>query len=331
MITSQRIPTPADPLGSPPPEPMVGTLARIQQCRDTLSGSARRVAEFVLAKPWEARGLSISDLAGHAGVSINTVNRMARELGYHGYREFAQALALDLGKVLGSAYSLPASVTTTVDAPESAFAVVSGTLALEAHSIRETLQCLDDVAVERAVEALGSANAVLLLGTGSGFSICVLASYRLTMLGIRATSCADPSVMIAEIHLLKPGDVVLAISHHGGIRHVTHALHHARQRGLATLCVTAAPGSPVAQAADVTMLTVGQGVGAIAGQFASRVVSTALVEGLIAAVAWRKYGTTPARVEEVVRAQQEANVAPFVTGRTAARRQRAATPPAPDG
>jgi RpiR family transcriptional regulator, carbohydrate utilization regulator len=319
-------PTAPGPAGTraAPPEPPTGALARIQQCQGTLAGSTSRAAEYVLANPWEARGLSIGDLAQRIGVSINTVNRMARELGYRGYREFAQALALDLGKVLGSAYSLPASLTAS-GAPETAFAVVSRTLALEMHSIHETLQVLDAATVERAVEDLASANAVLMIGTGSSLAICALAAYRLAVLGVRATSSADVSAIIAEIHLLRPGDVVFAISHHGAHRPLVHALRHARARGLSTISLTAAPGSPIAHAAEVTLTTIGQGAGVIAGQFASRVVGAAVVEGLIAAVAWRKYGGTPARVEEVLRAQREANAAPFSEPEPpAARRERRA-------
>jgi len=322
-MTPEENPTPPG-MGTTSPESLAGALARIQQCRATLAGSTLRAADYVLANPWEARGLSISDVALRIGVSISTVNRMARELGYSGYREFAQALALDLGKVLGSAYSLPASLTAA-GTPETAFAVVSRTLALEMHSIRETLQRLDAAAVESAVEALQSANAVLMIGTGSALPICALAAYRLAVLGVRATSSADLSAIIAEVHLLGPGDVVFAISHHGAPQHVIYALRHARTRGLSTICVTAAPGSPVAQAAEVTLTTIGQGAGVIAGQFASRVVGAAVVEGLIAAVAWRKYKGTPARVEEVLRAQREANLATLSTPQIpAARRERSA-------
>src|SRR5690349_20407029 len=79
----------AAPAGTP-----VGALARLRECLGAMASSTRQVGELVLANPWEVRGLSIVDLAAHAGVSVNTVNRMTRELGYRGYREFMQALAL---------------------------------------------------------------------------------------------------------------------------------------------------------------------------------------------------------------------------------------------
>ena len=162
----------------------------------------------------------------------------------------------------------------------------------------------------RAVDALAGAGAVLLVGTGSGLPLCTLGAYRLTMLGIRAVACADPSAVIAELHLLRPGDVVFAITHHGASYQVVAALRGAGERGVAALCLTAAAGSPAARAADVVLLTAGHEAGGAAGQFASRVAAAALVEALIAAVSWRKHGGDPAHAEAVLRAQQDLNPAP---------------------
>jgi len=289
---------------------LVGALARLRQCLDTLAGSTRRVGEFVLANPWEVRGLSISDLAMHVGVSVNTVNRMTRELGYRGYREFMQALALDLGKILGSAYSLPVIGAPSVgeDGKPDVLGVVMHTLQVEQQSLQETMRHLDSAAVLRAVHALAGAQSVLLMGTGSGLPVCAAAAYRLTFLGIRAVACSDPATAIAELHLLRSGDVVFAISHHGAAHQIIYTLQRARQRGLTTLCLTAAARSPAAQAADITLLSLGYEASGISGQFASRVVGAALVEALVAAVAWQKYGGTPPHVEDLLRDQQAMNL-----------------------
>jgi DNA-binding MurR/RpiR family transcriptional regulator len=297
------------PAGTPAGTP-VGALARLRQCLDALAGSTRRVGEFVLANPWEVRGLPISDLAAHVGVSVNTVNRLTRALGYRGYREFMQALALDLGKILGSAYSVPVVGTppTGENGKPDVLGVVMNTLQVEQQSLQETMRHLDGRAIVQAVNVLAGAQTVLLLGTGSGVPVCAAAAYRLTFLGIRAVACSDPATAIAELHLLRPGDVVFAISHHGAAHQIIYALQRARQRGLTTLCLTAAARSPAAQAADVTLLSFGYEASGISGQFASRVVGAALVEALVAAVAWHKYGGVPPRVEDVLRDQQAMNL-----------------------
>jgi DNA-binding MurR/RpiR family transcriptional regulator len=285
--------------------PAMGALARLKQCLPELRGTSSRVGAFVLANPWEVRGLPINDLADRVGVSVNSVRRLTRTLGYRGYREFAQALTLDLGKVLGSAYSLPSAVADAAPEGGDDAAIVIKTLALEMVGLQDTIRDLDLALIRRTVDVLSRAHAMLFVGTGSGLSVCSLAAYRITMLGLRATYSGDPNAILAELHLLSPGDVLFAVSYHGATPHLVRALRHARERGVATVCVTAAPGSPAARAADICIVTFGPAMHAGAEQFVSRVLTTAVVEALIAGVVWKRFGGTPPHLDELLRRQRE--------------------------
>src|SRR4051794_23353910 len=155
-------------------EPPVGALPRLTQYLPQLKGTSQRIGTFVVENPWEARGLSINDLADRVGVSVNSVVRLTRDLGFKGYRDFSQALTLDLGKVLGSAYGLPPSVADTVQDGGDEVAVAVKTLALEVAGLQDTIRHLDLPLVRRAVDVLCSAKAMLFVGTGSGLSVCSL-------------------------------------------------------------------------------------------------------------------------------------------------------------
>src|SRR5437773_12208314 len=67
-------------------EPSVGALARLKQHLPHLKGTSHRIGTFVVENPWEARGLSINDLADRVGVSVNSVVRLTRDLAFRGYR-----------------------------------------------------------------------------------------------------------------------------------------------------------------------------------------------------------------------------------------------------
>src|SRR5262249_20320049 len=134
---------------------------------------------FVIEHPWEARGLSINELADRVGVSVNSVVRLTRDLGFKGYRDFSQALTLDLGKVLGGGYGLPPSVADAVQEGADEATVAVKTLSLEMIGLQDTIRNLDHALVRRTVDALCAAKAMLFIGTGSGLSVCSLAAYRM--------------------------------------------------------------------------------------------------------------------------------------------------------
>jgi DNA-binding MurR/RpiR family transcriptional regulator len=286
---------------------MVGALASLKQHLPYLKGTSQRLGAFIVEHPWEARGLSINDLADRVGVSVNSVVRLTRELGFRGYRDFSQALTLDLGKVLGGAYGLPPTVADAVEAGGGGdeVAVAIKTLTLEMVGLQDTIRHLDLTLVRRTVDVMCHATAMLFVGTGSGLPVCSLAAYRLTLLGLRAAYSGDPSTILAELHLLAPGDVLFAVSYHGGSPYLVSTLHHARSRGITTVCLTAAPGSPAARAADITHVMWGPDAHTAPEQFASRVLTMAVVEALIAAMVWKRFGSTPPHLEEVLRVQRE--------------------------
>jgi DNA-binding MurR/RpiR family transcriptional regulator len=280
------------------------------------------------------RRQAIAEVATRAGVSPNAVNRFSRALGYQGYRDFSQALALELGRVLGAAYALPASVIEPLEGAEGAEGAERGegeagakgargagesgpggpdgaighlvrrVFALEIEALQDTVLHLDLEATRRAVEALAGAGGVLFVGTGAAMALSELAAYRWKVLGLRAAWAGDPGTVLPEIHLLGPGDVLCAISYHGATRHVVDALDHARRRGLTTICLTAVPGSPAAQRADIRLVAFGQQTALGFGQFASRVAAATLLDALAAAVAWCRRDEAVAHATELVEVMQ---------------------------
>jgi DNA-binding MurR/RpiR family transcriptional regulator len=260
----------------------------------------------VLANAWETRGLSLREIADRAGVSIAAVTRFTRRLSYGGYREFSQALATELGKIVGSAYAIPHPLVDTltgVGTPgpgDGVGTIFVRVLAMQAKGLQDVRQGLDIDAVTQAAHAMAQADGVLFIGTGSGAAVGELAAYRLKVLGIRAATASDPAVMTAELHLLGRSGVVVAITHQGATRQVNESLERARALGLTTVCVTAVPSSPAARLADVVLATFGEEESLGLGLFTSRVGAAAVLEGLVVAVTWLRRETSLPHAELVL-------------------------------
>jgi RpiR family transcriptional regulator, carbohydrate utilization regulator len=309
---------PGRPPGVIPAEGPADCLELVRARLPGLSGTARQLGTHLINHAWESRGLTVGELAQAAGVSANAVIRFSQTLGYSGYRQLANELALSLGQAGLRSFTVPSEALPSRNGGDSAPAVVRRMVELQAQCLIDTTRHLSDTLLERAVDALASAPRVALGAMGGTAQIAQLASYRLVMLGVQTLWAPDPYVTLANAGMLEPGDAAVGISHSGQSRLTIEFLDYARARGATTLAVTAVPGSPVTRAADVVLAVFGPDVELSPGlqRFASRVSAMALIEALVAAVELRRFGTDTAHVERTRAVMQQTLEPPIVVPRT---------------
>lgn len=284
-------------------------LERVQEAQPRIRGARGKVGEYVLSAPWEARESSITELAQRSGTSENAVSRFVRTLGYASYRQFSQALSLDLGRSVALSYAFPLDgLPQEGRQPEPSEQMVTRVFRFEVACLEDTLANLDPEKVRQAVAALSEARQILLVGTSSAAPLCQMAQYRLSNAGLDAAWSADPMVMVSEASRLGPADVVLGISYNGRSRPAVETLAYARnERSAKTICVTAAHGAPILEQADIGFVVFGTAVPPAGARFSGRVAGLVLLEALITAVAAQKYIEMRPRLAEMNRAQRHIN------------------------
>ncbi|MBZ2194669.1 MurR/RpiR family transcriptional regulator [Occultella gossypii] len=285
-----------------------GCLARLRTSASRLTGARQRVAVKILENPWAARGLSISALASHVGASENAISRITQAIGYSGYREFMQELALDLGKNMGYQHVDPAAAIE--DIAEGTAGVVRQVVKLEIDGMQDALANLDDSVLDEVVHTMVQARTILLLGTGTAAGLCQMLAYRFTSIGIAASWSSDPMVMLAEAHRTTTDDLVVLVSFSGYSRDTVFAGRHAREQGASVLAVTSDPQSAVAQIADTVLSIFSARLKNEAAQFSGRVAGLALLEAIATAVSWERGGTENASLAALGEAQTRLNTLP---------------------
>lgn len=297
--------------GSTGPDDMPSCLDRVRAARPQLSGARARVADAVLADPWQVRGVSIQVLAQMAGVSENAVSRFTHAVGYRGYREFALALSLDLGKTLGLYHSHPVDLMlesrSTLSGPLD---LVQRVMALEVECMQDTLANLSEPALRHVVSRLTEAPAVLLVGTGTAAPLCQMFSYRLASVGVPVTWTSDPMVMLAHVSRLREGDLALGISYSGKSRDTVQALRYAGERGVETAGLTANPQSPMGDVVNTSLTIFSSAVSRGTALFSARVAGLALLEAIATAVSEEKGGDVVAELEQLGATQARLNDLP---------------------
>lgn len=285
-------------------------LDRIERLLNTVEGARRKTAEWVLDDPWGASRLSIVELAQRAGTSENAVTRFTRALGYSGYREFSQALNIDLGRRMGVVHTEPVEVVGG-RGDHTIRSMFTGVFDLEVACIQDTVASLDWSQVERAVSLLADAGRILLIGTGSAAPVCQMAQYRLSNLGIASAWTADPMAMLSEVAALGHNDAILAVSHSGRSRSTVEMMDLARSRNVPTLSITVDGASPLATICDVPLIIGGPATTLATAQFGARVAELVLLEALATSVADARFNGDRSHVEELANLQARYhNVAP---------------------
>ncbi|MET8701613.1 MurR/RpiR family transcriptional regulator [Kitasatospora sp. NPDC004723] len=250
--------------------------AHIRARLGDLRGSEARVAQVVLARGADLVGLSVSDVAELAGTAPSSVVRACQRLGFRGYQELK----------IAAVRQAPAPGPDPADTRDPAARAL-------AETVRAAREALDGIAttltpdrLRAAAEALNTADHVLVLGAGLSGAVVVDAAYRLSALGLRTDSPADPITAQLAAAQLPPTAACLAVSHTGATRTVVDAVRLARDNGATVIALTSYARSPLADAATHTLVAGGQdlvfGLETTASRIAHLTVVDALTQTLLA-------------------------------------------------
>lgn len=223
----------------------MSTLERIRTGLSDLTPGESRVAAALLDAPEAFVQSSITDLAEAAGTGIATVVRCCQRLGFSGYQEVKLGLVRDLGPRRGTGSTDPLETGT---GPSALFERVGRQIAAAGAK-------LDIRAFEAAVEAIGSAHEVLIIGFGTSASVAMDVAYRLQLLGIRTQQRSDPHQAHVVAASLGPDDVCLAVSHTGATRETLLSATAAEQSGATVIGLTSYHRSPLADVAHHVLAT----------------------------------------------------------------------------
>ena len=291
----------------------VDALDLIEGRLPALTGASRRVAEAITGDPWAVLGMTIYELAEVSGVSLPSVTRFCRAVGYPGYRELLQALAQSLGRLDLKDLTPPEPEGEAPGLP----ALVAGIVARQIEALQNTQRFLDYEALERAVTMLAEGSRVYVVGSGGAYVSALGTAVKLNWAGVPACATA-PDIFSNQLVALEEGDVVVAISHQGRTLDTIETLRLARSFGARTISISAIVHAPIGEMAEVA-LAVFSPARALHGTFTvAHTAELVVADILAAAVAERKWtasdGAPPRRGPVADWIEQYLRVGPTTDG-----------------
>jgi DNA-binding MurR/RpiR family transcriptional regulator len=219
---------------------------------DEFSRSQKDVAQYVVDHLDEVAFHTAEELARRANTSSSTVVRFSQALGFEGFPELQEAARDEYRQHhrRGAAQqeAAPAPLFSLDQGPFEA------AVAADYVNVEETARRVSRSDVEAAVEAIGSADRVLIAGTDQMAFFASYLRHLLMLLDIRAEIAASPSQeALSRLGRIDAGTLVVGLS--AGRPHplVLRAMKIARHRGAPTLAIVDASLSDVSKLAARTL------------------------------------------------------------------------------
>jgi DNA-binding MurR/RpiR family transcriptional regulator len=221
---------------------------------DEFSRSQKDVAQYIVDHLDEAAFQTAEELARRANTSSSTVVRFSQALGFEGFPELQQAARDEyrrlVGGIGGSAESLSAAAPLfSLDHTEFEAALASDHV-----NVEDTAHKLSRADVEAAIDAIVSAEKVLIAGIDQMAFFASYLRHLLMLLDQRAEVVASPSQeAIGRLSRIDAETLVIGLS--AGRPHplITRTMKLARHRKAPTLAITDATLSEVARLARIRL------------------------------------------------------------------------------
>jgi DNA-binding MurR/RpiR family transcriptional regulator len=238
---------------------------------DTLSERERRIAEHILKDPASAVHPSIEELSESAGVSVSTLVRFVKKLGFKGYQQFRIALASEALAPEAKIYE------TFVDRGEDPVFVAfnSAQKALEI-----TASMIDRGALAELAGRIIQSNCIYLFGLGGSAIVAKDAMHKLIRTGIRCIGTEDYHMQLMIASQMKKGDTAIVISHTGVNKDTLRIAEIAKNAGAFLCVITTYPRSALARIGDMSFVSASSGSPVVSEAFSARIAQLALIDSL---------------------------------------------------
>lgn len=214
----------------------------------TLPPAERRVADLILSDPDAASHMVINEIAKAAGVSLPSVTRLAKKLGYDGFMDFRVALA--------SGSSIVNSVGDEPITMEDSDEVFVHKLMLgQMRAIESTLRVMDKAKICELADRIVSANRIVWFGVGGALSVATSINDDFVRMGLDSMIMHEVNSMRIYAKKLGKGDLFFGISRTGMTERTLDCLSIAKAGGAVTAFMTNLANSPAEDMADYFICT----------------------------------------------------------------------------
>ena len=220
---------------------------RLKDAYHELPEAMRRIADTLMSDSLLGALWGIESMAERANVSIGTVVRFSKRLGYKGFSDFRDSLR-EACQIRSEGDPLE-----VLEAPTDPFWALTEVVRRDQDNLNRLLQTLDHSTLESATQLLMRSRHRVLLGRGVSHVMCQVLAFNLTQAGLPCIA-AIPSEFSNQVANLGSGDVLVVVSCAPFSRETVDAAAFAKRSEIPVVAFTDSKDSPLSKSAAVTIV-----------------------------------------------------------------------------
>ncbi|KGQ54581.1 transcriptional regulator [Gallibacterium anatis str. Avicor] len=252
-------------------------IPQIRMKQEQMTVTEKRIIDYLLNPSNFDYQTSLKEVANELSVSEALIVKVAKLLGFKGFRELRTILAEQLKSQEIENFELSKN-DTTQDLIDKVFN-------LSYQTISEGKSIVSPEIMEQAAKCFFKAKQRDLYAAGGSSTICDDIFHKFLRIGIRCNSYRDIHLMMMSASLLTKDDVVLVVSHSGKTSDLLRATKIAKQNGAKIICITHSNISPIAELADFVICTPAPNTPLLGKNASARILQLILVDAFFVSVA----------------------------------------------
>lgn len=223
-----------------------------------LSKGQKQIADLYLkAEKFDELVLAgINDVAEMAGVSLPSVTRFVKLLGYTNYKEFQISLAQSYG--IGKRVFQEDQVYGMVSRNDNIETICEKIFYSNIQGLHDTLALINYKHMILAANKIMKAGKIHFCGFGWSNKVAIVAGARFERIGFNTCYHDDPYSIAKHVAIASADEVFFGISISGHTKPIYEGLEIAKKKGLTIISLTGQPKSPIDRLADISMYIVSE-------------------------------------------------------------------------
>ncbi|KRM88977.1 gluconate operon transcriptional regulator [Liquorilactobacillus vini DSM 20605] len=254
---------------------------RIKQIYPQLGSSSQKIADYLLKEELPA-SMTLAEIAQACQVSLATVSRFARSLGFKNFSQLKWALLHQLTQ--------NESTNERVTQADNSLKVAGKVLAANMTTLKETFALLNEVDLTQAVKLICSAERLAFFGLGGSNIVAEDAYHKFLRVPLTVLYSSEYHLALLQASRLTAKDCAILISHTGNNQDILLLAKVLRQNQVPAIVITSDPESPLVRLGTICFYSISGNLHFQSQAFISMTSQLALTDCLYLLTA-RSFGT----------------------------------------